>query len=231
MAFFFRSHTASGGAFYYRSNEVRNEQTVVGVDIITDYRSAFFNLDFVPVDGDSVTLPTVFQGSTITLEASGLYVIDPALPTGTQIPRTSYDASTSTTYSDYLEVFDDTGEQVSVTGSGAIVATGAGAESSIGFAAINSAGTITATGSGVESAGGDVSITAAGDIAASGSSSGLTVGDALITSVGSIVATGSIVIDPGLMGDAALSAVGVVFVSGSGGSVSRAPVNRLFVFD
>lgn len=232
MAFYFRSHDAGGGAWYFRSNEVRNTQTVTGVDIITDIRSAFFNVDAVPVDGDQVTLPTVFQGSTITLEANGLYTISPALPAGTQIPRTFYDASTDTAYNDYIIVFDDTGEVVTITGSGAIAATGSGQESALGFVSIDSVGTIEATGSGAESASGDVAITSVGTVTASGSSQGVDSGDVLITSVGSIVASGTIVIDPGISGDVVITSVGSIFASGSGGGSSyRAAINRIFVFD
>lgn len=231
MAFYFRSHTASGGAFYFRSNEVRNDQTVVGVDIILDWRSAFFNTDALAEDGDSVTLPSVYQGSAITLQANGLYEISPALPNGTQIPRTFYDASTSTTYNDFLTVYNDVGEGVTISGTGAIAATGAGAESAIGLVAIDSVGTIATTGSGAESAAGDVAISGTGDVVASGSASGVSSGDVAISSVATILATGSIVIDPGVSGDVAISAAGTVFVSGSGGMTYRAPINRVFVFD
>ena len=231
MAFYFRTHDAGGGAWYFRSSEVRSNQTVTGVDIITDIRSAFFNVDAVPVDGDQVTLPTVFQGSTITLETSGLYTISPPLPAGTQIPRAFYDASTSTTYNDFLIVYDDVGEGVTISSAGAIAATGTGAESAVGLVAIDSVGTIAATGSGTESAAGDVVIDSVGTVLASGSASGVSSGDVAITSVSTILATGSIVIDPGVSGDVAISAAGTVLISGSGGMTYRAPINRIFVFD
>jgi hypothetical protein len=231
MAFYFRSHSAGGGAFYYRSNEVRGTQTVIGVDIITDVRSAFFNLDFVPVDGDSVTLPTVFQGSTITLTADGLYTIDPALPAGTQIPRTSFDASENATYNDFIIVFDDTGEIVTVSGTGTMTVTGAGSESALGAVFVDSIASITATGSAQESVSRDAAIDSVGTITAAGSSVGISTGDALINSVASVIVTGSIVIDPGLMGDVVISGSSSLLVAGSGGLSFRSPINRIFLFD
>lgn len=232
MAFYFRTHDAGGGSWYFRSSEVRSNQTITGVDIIIDIRSAFFNVDAVPVDGDQVTLPTVFHGSTITLEENGLYTISPPLPAGTQIPRTFYDASTATSYNDYLIVYDDTGEVVTITGSGAIAATGSGTEAGAGSALIDSVGTVDATGSGAESASGDVAITSVGTLTVSGASHGVDSGDVMITSVGSIVASGTIVIDPGISGDVVITSVGSIFASGSGGGSSyRAAINRIFVFD
>ncbi len=95
-------------------------QEIVASGIITDNRSLFFNLDFTPVDGDSVWVPTIWEGSTITVAADGTFVINPALPDGTVLPRWSYDVSTTTRYEDEITINDN--GSITITGSGSLVA-------------------------------------------------------------------------------------------------------------
>lgn len=84
-------------------------ERTVGASIVTSNLSAFYNLDFVPVDGDIVELPTVWQGSTITVAANGYFTISPALPSGTALPRRSYDVSAGIWYQDTITINDAPG--------------------------------------------------------------------------------------------------------------------------
>ena len=232
MAYFFRSNNAGGGAFFYRTLEVRGSQTITGANIVTDIRSAFFDLPVQPVDGDLVTLPQIFQGSTITLESNGFYTIDPPLPTGAQIPRTFFDISANQAYADYLTIQDALGEVVTIDSVGDIAATYSAIESATGNVIVDSVGDVVASGSGIESSVGTVSIAGTGDLSVSGASAGITSGDVSISSVGELIASGSIQVDPSIAGDVAISGESFLFISGSGGSAAYLPpINRRFVFD
>lgn len=151
--FYHRSNFYATGEYYHRTNVFGANTGIlttpaitmsggtgivyartVGASIDTTDKSAFYNLDFLPVDGDIVELPTVWQGSTITVSARGFITISPALPYGTQMPRRSYRVSTGIWYQDTITI-NDTGavgnlflSGVTLAGSGAVLprTTGAG---------------------------------------------------------------------------------------------------------
>lgn len=99
----------------------------IGASINTSQYSAFYNLNFTPVNGDVVELPTIWQGSLISVDPTGLMTFAPALPNGTQIPRRSYQVSTDTWFQDTVTVNDGAGTgvlslpQVATAGAGAII--------------------------------------------------------------------------------------------------------------
>lgn len=125
MAEFYDGSNAHGdGSYYDGSNQVGSAAgetavtlpavtsaasgivfgVVAGSGIRTDQASAYYMLDFTPVDTDIVGLPLVWQGSTITLATDGTFVIEPPLPNGTQVPRISRDVSTGLSYEDTVTV-------------------------------------------------------------------------------------------------------------------------------
>ena len=110
--------TASGSGVVY--------QTVIGANIVTDITSAWHNLDFTPVAGDLLALPTRVGNSLITLAADGRFVIQPAVENGTQIQRRARDVSTGIWYQDTLTINNGAGTgfvsvpQVAVSASGVV---------------------------------------------------------------------------------------------------------------
>lgn len=60
--------------------------------------------DLASADGDQLTAPTTFTGSTVTLLADGSISFTPALPNGSLVPRQWYDASTDTWTEDVVTV-------------------------------------------------------------------------------------------------------------------------------
>lgn len=136
--------TASGSGIIYRN--------VIGASIDTSILSAFHNLDFSPVAGDVVALPTTWLGSTITVQPNGYFTIAPALANGTQLPRRSYDVSAATWYQDTLTINNGAGTgvitttNVTCTGSGSVAAprTGTGAVSTQ-VPTVSASGSVTST--------------------------------------------------------------------------------------
>ena len=118
-------------------------QVVTGVSILLDSSSLFLNLDFTPVDGDKVGIPRDYLGSSITLNANGTFLIDPALPNGTQIPRISYDTSTSTWYEDVITI-NDTGSLIIYSSGGLQAQPASMSGVGSGYTAITSSGALTA---------------------------------------------------------------------------------------
>lgn len=112
MAVFYdRTNSAGGGAFYDRTNSAESDagtlnlqtpnvtasgiayQVVTAAAAITNETSAFYNLGYSVVNGATrVALPTQWQGSTITLSADGSFIIAPALPSGTTMPRRHFNS-------------------------------------------------------------------------------------------------------------------------------------------
>lgn len=130
-AFFDRTNAAGGGAYFDRSNSaVGNSgaatlpatataasgvtyQVVTATAAITTNPSAFYDVGFTVVNGQSrVALPTVWQGSTITLSANGSYVISPALPSGTVIPRRAFNQNTGLWLDDTITLLAGAGTGV-----------------------------------------------------------------------------------------------------------------------
>lgn len=130
-AFFDRTNAAGGGAFFDRSNSaVGNSgaatlpgattaasgvtyQVVTAAAAITTNPSAFYDVGFTVVNGQSrVALPTIWQGSTITLNANGSYVISPALPSGTVIPRRAFNQATGLWLDDTITLLAGAGTGV-----------------------------------------------------------------------------------------------------------------------
>ncbi len=117
-----RSNAVGGGAYYDRSNAVTGTsiaailpaltasisatafRNITGASIITDNTSFFYNLDFTPVNGDILAIPESWLGSVISVAATGVPTITPALPNGTQIPRRSYDVSAGIWYQDIVTI-------------------------------------------------------------------------------------------------------------------------------
>lgn len=140
--FYFRTNQRVGGGFYLRTNDLNAAgmntpaatlsasgivfQTVIGAGIVTDNTSAYNNLNFTPVNGDQVSLPIRWQGSTVSLAADGRFIISPALPDGTTMPRLSYDVSANARFADTLTINSgvNTGfvsvPQITASGSGTI---------------------------------------------------------------------------------------------------------------
>jgi len=120
--FYDRSNAAGGGAYYDRGNSVQSGvitaalpeitasinaiplQNIVGAAIDNSDRSFFYNLDFIPVDGDIIAIPRYWGSSVITVAASGIFNIAPPLPNGTHFPRLSLDVSTGIWYEDTVTV-------------------------------------------------------------------------------------------------------------------------------
>lgn len=123
--FYYRTNFRSSTTRYFRTNELNaaivrvpgltisaagiTYQTVIGANIVTDITSGFHNLDFTPVAGDLLALPTRVGNSVLTLQANGRFSISPAVANGTQIPRRARDVSASTWYQDTITINNGAG--------------------------------------------------------------------------------------------------------------------------
>ena len=120
--FYFRSNAYGDGSYYFRSQQVSDvnainmtlpqltvsanaisfQKITAGGVIDTSIHSFFHLIDVPIVAGDELFVPNIWQGSLITVDPSGTFVINPALPDYTQFPRMFRKVSTGVLYVDTL---------------------------------------------------------------------------------------------------------------------------------
>lgn len=206
-AFFDRSNAYASGVFYDRTNTFdRQIITLYGANLT--FESLAYNAPFAVVDEDTITVPLVVDGSTLTVDSSGVFVFSPALPNGTTFERWLFDASTGITYEETITV-NNSFSGISITGSSEITLSGTALQIANGSITIDSPADFTVSGTMAITLNGSVSISASADFSVSGSKQ--------------TIASGSVVVN-------SPSTSFVIFGTSSARQFVQAS-NRIFIFD